>query len=312
MRKVLGIAFAAILVTSPAWGQASARLTAEREALPEPLLEISEQDVGLALGGEKIVGTLTLPEGSDAAPVVLMLHGFTGSRDELDIEDTDEGVFSRTARLWAERGLGSLRIDFRGSGDSDGDWEDTTFSGQIADALAAVDWLANEPRVDSERIAVLGWSQGGLVAAATAAGDQRVASVALWAPVAHPPATFGALFGTEGIAAGLASGDEAVDIELSWGSQIELRRAFFEELYTVDPLARISHYPGPLLVIVGTRDDVVSPQPLSGRAYTENHEGEEELLVLDTDHVFGAFGGPETVDEMALWTLAWFHLTLLD
>lgn len=310
MRHVLGLAFLATLASSAAWGQASERLTAAREALPEPAYAVSEQDVGLTFGGEKIVGTLTLPQGAEAAPVVLMLHGFTGSRDELGIEGTDEGVFSRTARLWAEHGLGSLRIDFRGSGDSDGAWEDTTFSGQIGDALAAVDWLSNDSRVDPERIGVLGWSQGGLVASATAAGDERVGSVALWAPVSHPVSTFGALVGQQVIADGLASGGEAVAIQLPWGAEIALRTAFFEELYTVDPLARISHYPGPLLVIVGTRDDVVAPQPLSGQAYIANHDGDGELLVLDTDHVFDAFVGSDMVDEMALWTLAWFIETL--
>jgi len=73
---------------------------------------------------------------------------------------------------------------------------------------------------------------------------------------------------------------------------------------------KISRYPGPLLVIVGTRDTVVAPQPLAGQAYVDNHDGDEELIVLDTDHIFDAFTGPDTVDEMALWTLAWFELTL--
>lgn len=311
MRRLMAVAVAvAIGGTTAAWGQASDRLADARGRLPAPSHAVAEEDVTLSLDGEEIVGTLALPEGAAPGPVVLMLHGFTGDRDELDVSGTDEGVFSRTARLWAERGVASLRIDFRGSGDSDGDWEDTTFSGQTADALAAVDWLASDPRFDPGQIAVLGWSQGGLVAAGTAAADPRVASVALWAPVAHPAVTFGALVGQEAIAAGLASGGEAVDVTLSWGAEIELRTGFFEELYTVDPLAAISHYPGPLLVIVGTRDTVVAPQPLSGQAYVANHDGDEELLVLDTDHVFDAFSGPEMVDEMALWTLAWFRSTL--
>jgi uncharacterized protein len=313
MRHGLGSAIVAVLgaaATSAAWGQASDRMTEARAAVPAPAYELIEEDVALTVDGEKVVGTLALPEGATPGPVVLMLHGFTGSRDELGIEGTDEGVFSRTARLWAERGLSSLRIDFRGSGDSDGAWEDTTFTGQITDALAAVEWLASDPRVDPERIMVLGWSQGGLVASATAAGDPRVRTLALWAPVAHPAVSYPALFGQETVAAGLASGGEPVDVTLSWGAEIELRTGFFEELYTVDPLVKISRYSGPLLVIVGTRDTVVAPQPLAGQAYIANHEGDEELIVLDTDHVFDAFTGPEMVDEMALWTLAWFHQTL--
>lgn len=312
-RHLNGVALALAFctgVSATAWAQASDRLTAARAALPEASFAVAQEDVSFEVDGQSVIGTLALPVGVETAPVVLMLHGFTGSRNELAVTGTEEGVFSRTARLWAERGVASLRIDFRGSGDSDGAWEDTTFSGQIEDALAAVDWLANEPRVDGERIAVLGWSQGGLVASATSAGDPRVDTVALWAPVTHPVLTYPMLLGPDMVAAGLASGGEPVAITLPWGLEIALRTAFFEELYTVDPLVKISHYPGPLLVIVGTRDTVVAPQPLAGQAWIANHDGDEELVVLDTDHVFDAFTGSVMVDEMALWTLAWLDLTL--
>ena len=76
------------------------------------------------------------------------------------------------------------------------------------------------------------------------------------------------------------------------------------------PLVAISNYGGPLLAIVGTRDTIVTPQPYAGQAYVANHDGEEELLVLNTDHTFDAFTGPDMVDTMALWTLAWYRLTL--
>lgn len=89
-----------------------------------------------------------------------------------------------------------------------------------------------------------------------------------------------------------------------------MKTGFFEELYSVSPLAEIAGYPGPLLVIVGTRDTVVTPQPAEGQSYLDSHDGPEELLVLDTDHVWDAFTGPDMVDEMALWSLAWFGMTL--
>ena len=82
-----------------------------------------------SVAGQRLQGTLCLPQGGPA-PCILMLHGFTGSRDEQVIAGAGEGVFSRTARRWAGRGMASLRIDFRGSsflgGGSDGDFADTT------------------------------------------------------------------------------------------------------------------------------------------------------------------------------------------
>jgi dienelactone hydrolase len=59
--------------------------------------------------GQRVTGTLCLPQGAPA-PVVLMLHGFTGSRDEMAVTGTGEGVFSRSARRLAQHGLASLRI----------------------------------------------------------------------------------------------------------------------------------------------------------------------------------------------------------
>ncbi len=92
--------------------------------------------------GQEVVGTLALPAG-DPAPVVLMLHGFTGSRDELKTDHIKEGVFAYTAGRLADAGPASLRIDFRGSGESTADlnFAETTFDGQTADGIAAIAYL---------------------------------------------------------------------------------------------------------------------------------------------------------------------------
>ena len=47
----------------------------------------AEERVELMSGGQPFIGTLATPEG-EPAPVVLLLHGFTGSRDELAILNT--------------------------------------------------------------------------------------------------------------------------------------------------------------------------------------------------------------------------------
>ena len=88
----------------------------------ETLLHFSVQ-------GQRVTGTLCLPQGGPA-PVVLMVHGFTGSRDEMAVTGTGEGVFSRSARRMAQQGLASLRIDCRGSGTSEGDFANTTYEGR--------------------------------------------------------------------------------------------------------------------------------------------------------------------------------------
>ena len=262
----------------------------------------AEEAIRFQSEGMTVVGTLNTPDG-DPAPVVLLLHGFTGSRDELPVTGTEEGVFSRTARLLAEAGYASLRIDFRGSGESEGSFADTTFEGQVTDALAALQVLAGDARVDGGRIAVIGWSQGGLVATAVAGRSGTPQAVALWAAVATPQQTFGMLLGEETITAGLDA-DGPVQIALPWGVEIELNPGFFEGVRDFDPVAEIGAYAGPVFVAQGTLDDIVLP--VSAELLIAGHGGESELWLKEMDHVFGAFSGPEILDEMVQATIAFF------
>lgn len=271
----------------------TALLLALCAASPALAQSVETVTIDTALG--PVVGTLQTPAG-DPAPVVLLFHGFTGSRDELPVTGTEEGVFSRTARLLAEQGISSLRIDFRGSGESPGAFADTTFEGQVADGLAALDWLEANPAVDGQRLAVLGWSQGGLVATAVAGRSDKPDALVLWAAVANPEETFGGILGAEALQTGLTAGDTPVPITLPWGAQIELKQGYFEGVATFDPPAELSSYAGPLMIAHGTKDTTVLPTAVD--AFLQAHEGEEVSWIAEMDHVFNAFTGPETLDQM--------------
>jgi alpha/beta superfamily hydrolase len=260
-----------------------------------PALAQSEETVTIDTPLGPVIGTLETPAG-DPAPVVLLFHGFTGSRDELPVEGTDEGVFSRTARLLAEQGIASLRIDFRGSGESPGAFADTTFEGQVADGLAALAWAEANPAVDGQRLAVLGWSQGGLVATAVAGRSDRPDALVLWAAVADPKESFGGILGAETLAAGLAAGEAAVPVKLPWGAEIQLKRGFFEGVQGFDPKAELAGYAGPLFVAHGTKDTTVLPHAADD--FLAAHDGEEVKWTAEMDHVFNAFTGPDTLDQM--------------
>ncbi len=282
-------------------------------ALAGGTAQAAEETVSITVDGQAVIGTLETPDGVSNPPVVLLLHGFTGSRDELGVKDTEEGVFSRAARILSESGYASLRIDFRGSGTSEGAWADTTFSGQIADAIAAVDWLAADDRVDGDRMAVLGWSQGGLVASHLAKERPALDAVILWAPVVHPMHTYGGLLGGDLVQQVLSSPPETeFTATLPWGVETTLKGAFFHELAKTSPIAAVSDYSGPLLVIVGSEDTTVSPQPASGQVLLDYHDGAEKLAVFETDHVWSAFSGPAVLDEKMLpTTLEWLDAHLL-
>jgi dienelactone hydrolase len=262
-------------------------------------VQAAEERVTFSVDGMTVVGTLNLPDGVENPPAILLLHGFTGSRDELEIPSAKEGIYARAARLWAQDGFASLRIDYRYNGDSDGEFADSTIDAHVADGLAALDWLARDGRVDPSRLALVGWSMGGAVGAAVAARTtQNLDALALWAPATNMAAAIALMFGADAFKAGLASGEKPIDVTLPWGAQIALKAAFFESLYAIDPVAEITRYAGPLFVAVGTKDDVVFPQPISGQILLDYHTGDEELFVRDMDHVFNAFTGVEQVDEL--------------
>lgn len=269
--------------------------------------QVSEEVVRFASEGQEVVGTLRLPEG-EPAPVVLLLHGFTGSRDEMAIPGTDEGVFSRAARLLAEEGYASLRIDFRGSGESTADlsFADTTFERQVADALAAIEHLRSLDTVQADEMHLIGWSQGGLVATAAAGRSGAFDAVALWAAVAEPEATYGGFLGAETVEAGMAAGpDETVAVPLPWGGEIELKGAFFDGITAFDPQAEIAAWEGPLFVAHGSEDTVVPPS--AADRLLAAHEGPEELWTAEMDHAFDVTETTETLDAMVGATVAFFE-----
>ena len=283
------------------------------DAMPEPDAVITEQVTTFENQGETVVGTLAVPTTSGAPyPVVLLLHGFTNERNELPVGGTDETMYGRLARLLGAAGMASLRIDFRGSGESAGAWADTTFTGQLDDARAAVDYLATLSMVDLDRLGVVGFSQGGLIAAELAAQDARVRTLVLWSPVSSAPDTYKHILGAESVEAGLDAATP-LPVTTQWGAQFELGRGFFVDLFRYDPTAAIAEVDAPLLVIVGLEDTTVTPQPAYGELYLTYHDGDERLITLESDHVFNVLtdSDPALFDEAVAWSVAWLGDTLL-
>ena len=277
--------------------------------------EITEEVITFENEGGTVYGTFVMPaDVRRKAPAVLMLHGFTGDRNEGPVLQPDftftDFMYERTARVFAENGIASLRIDFRGSGESIDQFgfEKTAFSGQVSDAMAAVEWLRDHGKVGD--IGILGLSQGGLVGTITAESHYGVRSLVLWSPVANPVDTYKTVLGEDAVLAGLTQ--PSTTATLPWGAQVTLEQPFFEELYTTDPVAAISHFRKPLQVVVGAHDDIVTPQPQYGEIYMTYHQGREELVVLDGDHVFDVFtgNGAPALDEAIAESLDWFERTL--
>jgi pimeloyl-ACP methyl ester carboxylesterase len=141
---------------------------------------MAEREVSFYSDGEKVSGTLTIPDGhapSSGYPVVLLAHGFGSFRDELT-------GFVELADKFSERIYASLRFDFRGCGKSGQSGKVHPFPEWIEDMEAAIDFVGTLDEMDHTRTGIVGMSVGGGVVCWTGAIDPRVKSIVALAPVA--------------------------------------------------------------------------------------------------------------------------------
>ncbi|HWG84166.1 MAG TPA: alpha/beta fold hydrolase [Deinococcales bacterium] len=203
---------------------------------------LNEQHTTFAVGGQLVHGMYHFPPGPGPHPAVLMLHGFTGSRGET------HRLFVLLSRLLAENGIASLRFDFRGSGESEGGFEEMTASREVEDAVQALAQLRARPEVDPERVGLLGLSMGGMIAALTVGEPGvRVKSLVLWAPAA--PESW-----TEQTPPGWSP--EMMPEPWDAGGN-PVGRAFWRDLSRLDSYAAVKAHQGPALLVHAREDPTV-------------------------------------------------------
>lgn len=126
------------------------------------------------------------PVATNSAAAVLLLHSYGKSRDE----------WGSVAQLFQMNGIAVLALDLRGHGEStrrltvDGvkavdfrSFGPQDFTNMVLDVNQAYDWLASQPGIDKQRIAVIGSSIGANLALRYAAFNDEVAGLILLSPV---------------------------------------------------------------------------------------------------------------------------------
>ena len=198
--------------------------------------QIREETHWASVEGEKVSLALHLP-GKTPAFCVIACHGLGASKAS--------EKYLLLGRELPRRGVAVCRFDFRGCGESDGAYADSTVAERIRDLQAVLELLASHPSIDG-RFGLLGSSMGGFVALFVAKAMRTPLPVVTW----NCPATLRGLEERrEGDVAGLGS-------------------AFFAELRT----RRYADAPSGIpwtLTIQGDRDEVVPPEHghlLYGRA----------------------------------------------
>ncbi|MCS6950988.1 MAG: alpha/beta hydrolase, partial [bacterium] len=123
-------------------------------------LRAAEREVRFQSDGVVLVGTLTAPSGVAKSPALLMIPG-SGAVDRNGNGDglrTD--LYRQLAQRLAELGYVTLRYDKRGIGASqlpEKQQDKTSLSHLARDAVAAYQFLRQQPQVDPQRVGVLGY-----------------------------------------------------------------------------------------------------------------------------------------------------------
>lgn len=153
-------------------------LWAPNEAPPDRAYRAEEVRIP-APQGHVLAGTLTLPPGRGPFPAAVLITGLSphernnGSPPWMPLRDLADAL--------TRAGIAALRVDDRGVGQSTGDHAPSTTFDEAEDVRTEVAWLRARPGIDARRIALAGYSEGGLIAPMVAAEDSSIACIVTFA-----------------------------------------------------------------------------------------------------------------------------------
>ncbi|MDR7311834.1 putative redox protein [Nocardioides luteus] len=218
--------------------------------------------------GPMLAGLIDLPEGEVRGWGVFS-HGFTLGKES--------PAAARICKQLAAEGIGMLRFDNLGLGDSEGDWGDGSFTHKVADTVEATRFMADR---GTPAELLVGHSFGGaavLAAATDAIGVDAVATVGAPFQPAHVEHNYDAVLSRvleDGQAPWMAGGKSLI-----------LRKAFVQDVRRADLRQKIMQLKKPLLVMHSPTDTTVGIENASDIFNTARHprsfvalEGSDHLL----------------------------------
>ncbi len=162
-----------------------------RAAAPRPIgggAGVETQDVRVPVQGAELLGYLARPEGAGPFPAILAIHENRGLVDH--IKDcarrlAGAGYVALAPDLLSRQG--GTAAKFSDPNDAIAALGQSDPEQNTRDLVAALDWLAQQPYVDRNRLAVTGWCMGGGYTwrVVTQAGSRLKAAVPWYGP--NPP-----------------------------------------------------------------------------------------------------------------------------
>lgn len=239
--------------------------------------------IALRRAGLTLRGVLE-KQGDGPAPLVIMLHGFGGRMD-----DFPGGWFQEWSDALTAAGFATLRFDFNGHGDSEGEFRDMTLFSEIEDAAAFLRWAMTLPDVTD--IHLLGHSQGGVVAGMLAGYyHDKIGKLVMLAPAASLKTD-----AIEGTCMGVRYDPQHIPEALQIGRS--LTGGFYFRIAQTLPIHEVTaQFAGPALAVIGGADTVVHAENIRRYGETMPHCQVVEYPTLD--HGLGGGEHDKTVAEV--------------
>ncbi|HEU4766375.1 MAG TPA: alpha/beta fold hydrolase [Pyrinomonadaceae bacterium] len=246
--------------------------------------------------GHTLAGTLTLPKGASSTKRVSAIVTVTGSGPQ----DRDENIglqgfrpFRQLADALGRRGIAVLRMDDRGTGASGGTFKGSTSADFAEDVRAGLAYLRTRSEIRADRLAVLGHSEGALIAPMVAEKEPTLRAIVLLAGIAQPGRTALHFQLKNLIEHNSKLTPEARDSQIAdIPKRIDAMAAadpwmkFFLEY---DPAPTMRRVKIPVLILTGSRDQQAVPEQvaLMETAFKEGGNKDVTARVLpDVNHLF--------------------------
>jgi len=208
----------------------------------------------------------------EKCPMVILSHGFGG--------DMTFHLWEPIIQILNENGIGVLRYDFNGCGQSEGEFQNMTVLSENEDLLCIISYVRALPVTES--ISLVGHSQGGVVTSMVSGdcGSEQIKCEVLLsaAAVLREDAI-------RGITQGAHFDPWHLDqpyYELPRG--LKLGRAYIQSAMTLPIYETASAYKGSALIINGMADQVV-PYTYA-QLYNKVINNSELILIPGEDHTY--------------------------
>jgi len=217
--------------------------------------------------GQSLAARLELPAGRRPRTYALFAHCFTCS---MNVK-----AAVRVSRTLAQQGIGVLRFDFAGLGESEGDFADTNFSSNVEDLLAAGEYLATHHQAPA---ILIGHSLGG---AAVLQAAQYMPTVLAVATIGAPsdPAHIVDLL-SESLDEIRSRGEAVVQLA---GRSIQLKHQFVDDLYAAKVDEAVRTLDRALLIFHSPVDTTVSVDH-AARIFELARHPKSYVSLDDADH----------------------------